>query len=66
MSHVAIPTSNQLARGLWFALRRFNDKNGFVMSSHVAIPDNSRAARYSLLVAISGLIGKSEFPAIIT
>ena len=37
MSHVAIPTSNQLVRGLWLALRRFNDKNGFVMSSHVAM-----------------------------
>ena len=37
MSHDTIPTSNQLVRGLWLALLRFNDKNGFIMSSHVAM-----------------------------
>lgn len=37
MSRVAIPSSSQLMRGLWLAVLRFNDKNGFVMSSHVAM-----------------------------
>lgn len=37
MQRVSIPTASQLVRGLWLALRRFNNKNGFVMSSHVAM-----------------------------
>ncbi len=37
MSGVSIPSSGQLLRALWLAVRRFNDKNGFVMSSHVAM-----------------------------
>ncbi len=37
MSRIAIPSSGQLVRALWLALRRFNNKNGFVMSSHVAM-----------------------------
>ncbi len=37
MRRVSIPTTSQLVRGLWLALRRFNNKNGFVMSSHVAM-----------------------------
>ncbi|WP_074734480.1 YihY/virulence factor BrkB family protein [Ruegeria halocynthiae] len=37
MSRVSIPSSNQFVRALWLAVRRFNDKDGFVMSSHVAM-----------------------------
>ncbi|WP_299983233.1 YihY/virulence factor BrkB family protein [uncultured Ruegeria sp.] len=37
MSRVSILSSNQFLRALWLALRRFNDKDGFVMSSHVAM-----------------------------
>ncbi|EEE39225.1 YihY family protein [Rhodobacteraceae bacterium KLH11] len=37
MSRVLIPSSSQFLRGLWLAVRRFNNKNGFVMSSHVAM-----------------------------
>ncbi len=37
MSRVSILSSNQFLRALWLAVRRFNDKDGFVMSSHVAM-----------------------------
>ncbi len=37
MSRVSILSSNQFLRALWLAFRRFNDKDGFVMSSHVAM-----------------------------
>ncbi|WP_052261468.1 YihY/virulence factor BrkB family protein [Ruegeria sp. ANG-S4] len=33
----AILVNNRFLRGLWLALTRFNDKNAFVMSSHVAM-----------------------------
>lgn len=37
MKPAAILGTNRFLSGLWLALRRFNDKNGFVMSSHVAM-----------------------------
>ncbi|WP_299660506.1 YihY/virulence factor BrkB family protein [uncultured Ruegeria sp.] len=37
MSRVSILFSNKFLRALWLAVRRFNDKDGFVMSSHVAM-----------------------------
>ncbi|WP_299946183.1 YihY/virulence factor BrkB family protein [uncultured Ruegeria sp.] len=37
MSRVSILFSNNFLRALWLAVRRFNDKDGFVMSSHVAM-----------------------------
>ena len=37
MPTVLIPSFGQFLRALWLAVRRFNDKNGFVMSSHVAM-----------------------------
>ncbi len=37
MKPVAILVNNRFVRALWLALRRFNNKDGFVMSSHVAM-----------------------------
>ena len=41
--------------------RQVNSCNCLFDSFGRAKPNNSRAARYSLLVAISGLTGKTEF-----
>lgn len=37
MNDLAIPPISRIVKALWLAIRRFNDKNGFVMSSHVAM-----------------------------
>ena len=37
MTGSVIPAFGRPVQALWLALRRFNDKNGFVMSSHVAM-----------------------------
>ncbi|MDA7963256.1 YihY/virulence factor BrkB family protein [Ruegeria sp.] len=37
MTQAAIPSSGLFFRAFWLALRRFNNKDGFVMSSHVAM-----------------------------
>ncbi|MGV6804537.1 MAG: YihY/virulence factor BrkB family protein [Ruegeria sp.] len=37
MTRPSIPVFGQLGRALWLAVQRFTNKNGFVMSSHVAM-----------------------------
>lgn len=37
MTRAAIPLIGRLLQAVWLSVRRFNDKNGFVMSSHVAM-----------------------------
>ncbi len=37
MTRATIPSPSVFGKALWLAIRRFSDKNGFVMSSHVAM-----------------------------
>ncbi|WP_170595224.1 YihY/virulence factor BrkB family protein [Ruegeria arenilitoris] len=37
MTRLSIPVFGRFGRALWLAVQRFGDKNGFVMSSHVAM-----------------------------
>ena len=37
MTRLSIPVLGRFGQAFWLAIRRFNNKNGFVMSSHVAM-----------------------------
>ncbi|EEX10856.1 ribonuclease BN [Ruegeria lacuscaerulensis ITI-1157] len=59
MTQVLIPVLGRFGRALWLAVRRFDDKNGFVMSSHVAMSLMLALFPFALFtVSLAGLLSQ--------